>query len=166
MIAVHGAGSGLGVAGVPRPFGDLGDGGFEDLQLGVGGADGKTVLLDADDNADDAAAGENFVTGADAFEQGCLLLGLLLLREDEDKVKDKNDPEKGNELDVPWRGALLPAGRRPQGQNCVGRFKHRRRHAIEPTNLGANRDLASFTREAREQRECLGLIAEPKGENF
>ena len=71
------------------------------------------------------------------------------------KVKNKNDPEKGNELDEPGLGTLLPAGRRSQGQHCVRRFEHRRCHAIEPINLGVNRDLASFTREARERRECF-----------
>ena len=51
-------------------------------------ADGKRFVLHTDHNTHDAAAGHDFISAAQAFHQLVVLLGLELLRPDEDDVKD------------------------------------------------------------------------------
>src|SRR5687767_3334699 len=77
-----------GLAGFGAALGDFRDGGFQDFELGVRRADGKRLLLYANDLANDAAGGHDAVAGLDGFEQGFLLLGALALGRDEQEIKD------------------------------------------------------------------------------
>jgi len=114
--------SGSGLAGFTGPLGDFGDSRFEDFQLGISRTDGKGLVFDTDDDADDAAAGHNFVATAEGLHQGIVFLGLALLRADEHEIEDKNHQKEREKLDIPRRTPSgLLARLRPHGKKRIGK---------------------------------------------
>src|SRR4030095_816773 len=73
-------GSGLGLGWLTSAFGNLGDGGFEDLHFGIGGTDAQAFVFHPNHHADDAAAGGDLVAGLEGFEHFFVLSLLLALR--------------------------------------------------------------------------------------
>ena len=103
MVSIHGVRLRIGRAGFTSSFGDFGDGGFKNFQLGIGGADCDGFIFDTDHNTHNTAAGHDFIPAADGLHHRVVLLGLSLLRADKDEVKNENHQKERKELNIPGR---------------------------------------------------------------
>ena len=81
------AGSRFGRCGA---FEDLRHRGLGDFHFGVRRTERNRVVLHRDDDADDAARRDDFVSRLERFEQFLLLLGTLLLRADHHEIQHHN----------------------------------------------------------------------------
>ena len=137
MISIHEGGLGVGWTRFTRAFGDFSDGGFENFQLGIGGADGDGSFLDADHDPHNAAAGHDFVATPDGFHHRIMLLGLPLLGPDKYEIKNENHQKQREELDIPRRTPTRLLTRlRPHGEKCVGKAHIHKLSIIKPVNVG------------------------------
>ena len=107
MISIHEGGLGVGWTRFTRAFGDFSDGGFENFQLGIGGADGDGSFLDADHDPHNAAAGHDFVAILEVVQHLLPLFLAPLLGHDQQKVKNReNEDERGEAEPAPGSDRL------------------------------------------------------------
>ena len=115
--------TGSSFAGLTRPLHNVQDGRFEDFEFGIGRTDGKALLLDADDSADDAAGRLDFITGPQAFDQGVVQFLFLPLRTEEKEIENDRQEEQRQIVEERRGVGLLPRWGAHR-QNCVCRAQY------------------------------------------